>query len=209
MPVYCGACRNFEWFNQPAGIGLCEGKKTYAIARNSCERFIAKIDMIVFLTESIRLNPNDARLYFDRAVEYGNRGDMDHSIVDYTQAIDLRPDDKNLAMLYGMRGDSYIKKNKIDQAMTDYAKAIKFDPSALNYLKRGMAYLDIGDNNHAIADFTECIEKKPDEFFFYANRGLAYARKKDKNHAIADFKEALRLNPKDKAARECLNKLMD
>jgi tetratricopeptide (TPR) repeat protein len=66
-------------------------------------------------------------------------------------------------------------------AHTDYAGA---------YNNRGVAYVDIGDYDHAFADFDQAIQLQPDYADAYFNRGRAYAKKGDLNHAISDYDQA-------------------
>ncbi len=63
------------------------------------------------------------------------------------------------------------------------------------YEHRGNAYYDSGDNDRAIADYTEAIRLDPKEAFAYNDRGNAYQQKGDYPRAIADYTEAIRINP--------------
>jgi tetratricopeptide (TPR) repeat protein len=69
---------------------------------------------------------------------------------------------------------------------------------ALN--SRGFAYASKGDNDRAIADYTEAIRLDPNNSQALNNRGFAYASKGDNDRAIADYNEAIRLNPQYAAA---------
>lgn len=62
------------------------------------------------------------------------------------------------------------------------------------YYQRGAVRL--GENDYAIADYTEAIRLDPTFEIAYYNRGLAYQAKGDLEHAISDYNEALRLGVK-------------
>ena len=51
---------------------------------------------------------------------------------------------------------------------------------AQGYVNRGIAYLNKGGNDRAIADFTQAIKLDPKSAQAYCNRGIAYAYKGDK-----------------------------
>ena len=59
------------------------------------------------------------------------------------------------------------------------------------YYDRGLRYMDNGDLDRAIADFTEAIRLMPDHGDAYFNRGLIYNQKQDFDRAIADFTQAI------------------
>src|SRR5260370_73981 len=61
---------------------------------------------------------------------------------------------------------------------------------------RGVAYGATGDNDHAIADYSDAIRLNPKVAGAYANRGRAYRAKGDNDHAIADYTKAIKLDPK-------------
>ena len=64
------------------------------------------------------------------------------------------------------------------------------------YNNRGLAYYNKGENDKAIADYTEAIRLDPKLAIAYNNRGLAYGNKGENDKAIADCTEAIRLDPK-------------
>jgi tetratricopeptide (TPR) repeat protein/V8-like Glu-specific endopeptidase len=73
---------------------------------------------------------------------------------------------------------------------------------AAAYLNRGDRYADRGDDDRAIADYTEAIRlnSKSDNAFY--RRSLIYAKSKEHDRAVADANEALRLNPNNVGALE-------
>jgi tetratricopeptide (TPR) repeat protein len=68
------------------------------------------------------------------------------------------------------------------------------------YYKRGTAWLDKGELDEAIADFTQAIRLDPESPEPYSERGVAWYLKGEYDKATADCSEAIRLNPKDEMA---------
>ena len=77
-----------------------------------------------------------------------------------------------------------------------------FDPALFN---RGCARRLLGDHDEAIADFTEFIQRRPQNAQAHYHRGLAHFDKGDYDSAIADFTHAFNLDPNlSKAWSSCL-----
>jgi len=74
---------------------------------------------------------------------------------------------------------------------------------AVAYYNRAIKYRARGDNDRAIADYTEAIRLNPNYVNAYHNRGVAYHVKGDSDLAIADFSEAIRINPSFAPAYSC------
>src|SRR5262245_54878914 len=67
-----------------------------------------------------------AEAYHNRGVAYRAKGNTDHAIADYNEAIRLDP---ALAEAYSSRGMAYRAKGDTDHAIADYSEAIRLDPS--------------------------------------------------------------------------------
>jgi tetratricopeptide (TPR) repeat protein len=67
---------------------------------------------------------------------------------------------------------------------------------SISYNNRGNAYQTKGDNDRAIADYSEAIRLGPKNAGSYYNRGSVYEGKGDFDRTIADYNEAIRLDPK-------------
>ncbi|MCP3389688.1 tetratricopeptide repeat protein [Bradyrhizobium sp. CCGB12] len=91
---------------------------------------------------------------------------------------------------YTEKGD--VKIAACTRAINSGARA-----PAINYNNRGMGYLRKGDNDSAIADYSEAIRINPKYATAYVNRGYAYREKGDNDRALADFSEAIRVDPKN------------
>jgi len=156
-------------------------------------------------TEAIKLDPNEAVLYYNRGAVYEDKGDYDRAIADFTQAIRLDPKD---GYAYLRRGAIYdIIKKEYDRAIADYTEAIKVGLGQRDemyraetllrdaYINRGNEFINKNDYDRAIADFTQAIKLNPNNAIAYYNRGVAYRNKGDWDRAIADNTQAIKLNP--------------
>jgi Flp pilus assembly protein TadD len=76
------------------------------------------------------------------------------------------------------------------------------DEKSINdaYRYRGIAYLETGKPDLAIADFDMTIQRNDSDAAAYSNRGAAYLSKKMFLLAIADFDKVIKLNPRDDIA---------
>jgi tetratricopeptide (TPR) repeat protein len=77
---------------------------------------------------------------------------------------------------------------------------------ALAYLDRAIAYVQAGDDNHALADLDKAIALHltiPDRYYgsfvdnAYYHRGLLYNRRGDYRHALEDFSTLAKIGPID------------
>ena len=98
--------------------------------------------------------------------------------------------------------------NRLDKLIADATEAIKKNPQAfdsrgeLGYHKRGMAYAEKGEDDQAIADFTEAIRLYPTANPPYQRARLVEAhnarancheKKKEHDKAIADYTQVIQI----------------
>ena len=153
---------------------------------------------IAELTQAIKLNPNNALAYYNRAKAFVKRGDYNNAIADHTKIIELDPND---ASAYFLRGISYCEKGDYDNGIADLNKTIELDSNhAEAYFNRGTARYLKGDYDNAITDYNKAIELDPNHAKAYYNRGTAHCEKGDYDRAIADYTQALDLEPNDAEA---------
>jgi uncharacterized caspase-like protein/Flp pilus assembly protein TadD len=80
-------------------------------------------------------------------------------------------------------------------------EAIRLNPKyAIAYNNRGNAFHRKGDNDRAIADYSEAIRLDPKYAVAYSSRATVFNQIGSRDRALADFDEAIRLNPKLTAA---------
>jgi len=151
---------------------------------------------------AIRLNRDEGGLHVDHeaglhvnlgAILCDDKHDYDGAIVEFREAIRLKPDD---AMAHNNLGVALKGQGKIEQAIGEYREAIRLEPGlALAHRNLGNTLLDQGKTDEAIAEYKEAIRLKPD----YANphNGLGNALKDQGklDEAIAAYREAIRLKP--------------
>jgi tetratricopeptide (TPR) repeat protein len=87
---------------------------------------------------------------------YRLKGDSDHAIADYTQAIEINP---RYANAYFNRGSIFQTKGAHDGAIADFTKAIEITPRNTGaFYHRGLAHRAKGEIDQAIVDFTNAID---------------------------------------------------
>jgi tetratricopeptide (TPR) repeat protein len=143
--------------------------------------------------EAVRLRPDFAEAYNNRAVARRDKGDLEGALKDCEEALRLKPD---YAMAYNNRGALHRERGNLDSALRDYNEAIRLKPDeALVYKNRGNARRDKGDQVGALRDYDEAIRLRPDYAKAYNNRGVVRRDAGDFDGALKDFDEAIRLRP--------------
>jgi tetratricopeptide (TPR) repeat protein len=72
--------------------------------------------------------------------------------------------------------------------MTDFNKALEINPRfAMAYNNRGLAYMEKGQYDNAIADFNKALQINPMLALAYGNRGRAYYFKKEYDKSWDDI----------------------
>lgn len=144
--------------------------------------------------------------YGTRAQVYLNLEDTIQALKDYSQAINIVPDDDRF---YNQRAQVYYEQGKYDLADKDYLKMIS--------LKEGdvMGYMGIGKNANAqkryedaIKQFDYVVKLEPNYSSAYSFRAESYIGLKKYNEAIDDVISALGIDRDRKAFYE-LQELAD
>ena len=111
---------------------------------------------IEYYTEFIRLEPTDTSTvsiaYYSRGVAYGEKGEVDRAIEDYTLALEFN---SNFADAYHNRGYAHYGRGEFALATGDYNRAIQLKPeNVLYYKNRSMALLHLHEWEKAKEDLT-------------------------------------------------------
>jgi tetratricopeptide (TPR) repeat protein len=108
---------------------------------------------------AIRLEPDYARAYLNRASVYTETSRYEKALVDYTAALKLRPDSPTYlnAHCWGLLG-----VHRAREALPECSRSLSLRPDSADTLdSRGYAYLQLGDLPAAIADFTHALKLDP------------------------------------------------
>jgi len=74
-----------------------------------------------------------AAIYYNRGVAYGNLGQHNQAISDFTRAIELNPE---FALAYNNRGVAYAWLGEFAQAKKDLLKAVELNPALKTHVKK-------------------------------------------------------------------------
>lgn len=157
--------------------------------KNDLEKAIADY------TEAVKLDPQLAKAFLNRAVVHFHLKDYDAAIADSTQAIKINP---QYAEAYHNRGTAYGSKGRYTEALADIDQAIKINSQMAEvHFSRGVINNALGNTDRAIADYSQAVKLDPQLAKGYHNRGLSYYRNKDYDLAMSDFTQAISLKPNE------------
>ena len=144
-----------------------------------------------------------AQALVNRGVTYGQMGDNQRAIDDFTAAIELpHAPAEQVAEALDNRGVTYGQMGDNQRAIDDFTAAIELPHAPAEHVakalvNRGITYGQMGDNQRAIDDYTAAIElpHAPAEHVAKAlyNRGITYGQMGDNQRAIDDFTAAIEL----------------
>jgi len=149
---------------------------------------------IADLDEAIRLKPDETQSYYDRAQYFLRQKQYEEALRDCNKGLGL---DGARADLIALRGKVHAERGASESAEADFTRAIELDPiGAVDYhVWRGDLFMECDDNDKAIDDFTEAINRKPDFAYAHSRRASAYWSKRDTEAALADFTRAIEIDP--------------
>jgi tetratricopeptide (TPR) repeat protein len=162
-------------------------------------------------TRAIELNPDNAKVYYGRGVNYYLKDDTTNAKQDFNKAIKLGCTD---ADCYYWLGQIFMGEEKWDGAIQNFNRAIKMDGGDhFTFAKRGHAYVHKENYNAAVNDFSRAIELcAEDDTATEENLAELYNYRAMANHnlrngaaALADFQEAIRLDPNNSQYQDNLN----
>ncbi len=111
----------------------------------------------------------------------------------YTTAIETDP---KFPMTYLTRSLLFTHNKQLQKAWDDISIYIRIKPGAsIGYNRRATIYIEMNDDENAIADYTTALSKNPSYFWGFVNRAQLYVKHKKWGEAIADCSSALAQQP--------------
>lgn len=139
-------------------------------------------------------------VYVERGRIFDSRQELDNAIANYDFAIYLNP---KLITAYYYRGMDLFEQRKIEAAFKDFNQVIVLNEKAKNpalrgWYMRGRCYVEMGQYDNAIKDFTIALAQTKDNKAkgqIFQHRGAAYLTLKMLPQAQTDFDALMALEP--------------
>ncbi len=155
-------------------------------------------DMVKLMTTLIDIQPRQwplhhrrGRAFADRAYESEKKQDWESAIADFTRALQLGANDREL---WFDIGNAHYALRDFGSAVRELTRAIELGlDEARVWSKRGHAHLGNREPDKAVADFSKYIDRALYAGTPYLNRGFAYAELDRWADARADYERGIRL----------------
>nr|WP_315250100.1 tetratricopeptide repeat protein [uncultured Duganella sp.] len=97
---------------------------------------------------------------------------------------------------YLRKGNAHLERNEYQDAIDNYDRVIEMTPNNfMAYIGRGTAYLSLGDDQQAEADFTESARHESDNHALHTARGKLADYRQQPAEAIEHYSDALAMLP--------------
>lgn len=144
---------------------------------------------------AIQSDPQNVRLYSDRATMKLRLGRADEAVEDFTRTINGDP--QAVAARAG-RGEAYITQHRLPEALRDFDEAIRQAPDQPDaHAGRATAVALQGKWDEAIKELNTVLRLKPGDGFSLIQRGTVHGHQGLHQEAIKDLREGLRAKPND------------
>lgn len=116
---------------------------------------------VQYYNSALNLNPRSTEALYGRAMFFQENEEYNKAITDYTQILQLEPNNANAHFNLGYIHQVYLKI--YDQAIKHYTDAIAVHPQyAEAYYNRGLTYETIGNISAAAADYRLAMQFRPE-----------------------------------------------
>lgn len=174
-------------------ILLAEREEALALDGSPSEQAEAAKRALDWITLAERLEIPSRALLRHKARYADTSGDADLRDLTLLAAENVQPE---TALDFYLLGEEYRREADFQNALNHYRRALQIAPDHFwSLYQMGLSHLLDGQPAAAVAAFTVCITKRPDEPICYVTRGTAYGDLNQTDDALADLDKAHELNP--------------
>lgn len=179
--------------DQAAVVGVVQ---SYVVGAQLISNCVDLSEVQRFLSMCRRAqDPKSALDFYNRGFDLYHKAKYREAIQDFTRALELDP---QFAAAYSARGNAYSWLYDFQRALADSTKATDLSRflskkvQAVSFADRCWVYLELQENDKALADCNLALELDPELPTAHLNRGVLRARRQDYAGARADYNEAIR-----------------
>ncbi|MEO1506185.1 MAG: tetratricopeptide repeat protein [Cyanobacteria bacterium J06633_23] len=140
----------------------------------------------------LQLDPHNVEALVQRSFAHAQCHNADASIKDIAKAMELAGQAPTIQL---KRGEIYLLLGHIESAIADFSALLEnkaIDPAPIYYL-RGRAFQDIHSLEQAFKDFSEALEKQPNNANYHQARGQICEDQGHLKESLTDYRQAQRL----------------
>ena len=145
------------------------------------------------LDRALELDPTYPQAYIHRGELHLEMGEYARAVEDLGRVLASNPD---YLEAYRFRALAFQRLGEPDRAVADLTEAIRRGANYQALNDRGVAHVQAGDHEAALADFDAAIPLSPNPLEIVHNRGVAYANLGRHEEALADFAQVLAGDPR-------------
>jgi CHAT domain-containing protein/tetratricopeptide (TPR) repeat protein len=132
--------------------------------------------------------------FYTSGVEKYNQNDFDGAIVDFSDYIELKPEN----MGFYARAICYLNLNEIERALSDLSRSLRENPTHVESLQaRAYIYEQLKRFQDAVTDYDRIIALQPDSAANYINQAKILYKLKQYDDVIVCMNKSLKLKPDD------------
>ncbi len=146
-------------------------------------------------SKAIKLDPNDAGAYVQRAQAYESLHKFEQALVDYEKAVELEPENaqRHSTLAYFLAGVTPATFRDHDRALHHAKEAIRLDPKNAGYhASIGHMYSRLGNHERALIHCTKALEIDPSKLGVHEILWSVYCAKGDYQRALEKADYAIR-----------------
>jgi tetratricopeptide (TPR) repeat protein len=148
-------------------------------------------DNLTLWSKTVSTNPENSRAHDNLGFTYERSGETEKALVEFEKAVELQPDHfRALANL----GVAYAKFERYEESVNVLKKSISVRKYHKTYDKLGLVYVELKEEDKAIASFKEAIKINSRYAKAHNDLGTIYGRIGEFDLALSEFNEAIRID---------------